>query len=309
MLLGILTALALQPDPAALRRLFEEGLQRRRQEYGASDARTAQAARDLGLFLAGQKDAAGAQAALSEALLIDEKLFGPGGAQALADAADLAAVSPPAQAGPLWQRAAGSADPRVAARSLEALGASYAAAGDRTGAAGFYRRALAKEEATGGKDRARVAVVLSALAQLVDLPEGITLLRRALVINRRALGARHPETATTEANLAGILLNAGRPGECVGMIRDALPIFEETLGQGHPRVAMSATILAYGLRAKGDKSGAERYYRRALAIDEAAYGLQHPQTLNDARTLAEFLREIGKAPEAAALERRLTAAP
>ncbi len=54
-----------QPDPAMLRRLFEEGLARRRQQYGASDARTARAASDLGLFLRGQGDAAAARPALA----------------------------------------------------------------------------------------------------------------------------------------------------------------------------------------------------------------------------------------------------
>jgi tetratricopeptide (TPR) repeat protein len=203
-------------------------------------------------------------------------------------------VSPPAEAEPLWQRTAGSANARVAARSLIALGGLHAAAGDRAGSAAFYRRALAKVEGTDGKDSARVAIVLSVLAQMVELREGIPLLQRALSINRRALGVRHPETATTDANLAGMLLNAGRSKESAQASGEALSIFEETLGSDHPRVAQAATILAYGLRAQGDRAGAERNYRRALAIDEKAYGPQHPQTLNDVRTLEEFLAEIGK---------------
>jgi tetratricopeptide (TPR) repeat protein len=272
-----------------LRRLYEDALQQRRREYGVSDSRTAQAARDLGLFLSRQNDQPGARSALGEALHIDEKTFGAIAPQTLADAADLASVSPPTEAEPLWQRTARSVNARVAARSLIALGGLHAATGDRVGAAGFYRRALAKVEASDGKDSARTAIVLSALAQMVEPQEGIPLLQRAVSINRRELGARHPETATTEANLAGMLLNAGRSHECVLVIGDALSIFEETLGSEHPRVAQAATILAYGLRAQGDKTGAERNYRRALAIDEKAYGPRHPQTLDDIRTLAEFL--------------------
>jgi tetratricopeptide (TPR) repeat protein len=294
MIASILAAFALQPDPAMLRRLFEEALQHRRQEYGASDSRTAQAARDLGLLLSRQNDQPAARSALAEAVRIDEEMLGATAAQTLADLADLATVSPPVEAEPLWQRSAGSANARLAARALITLGGLRAAAGDRVGGAVFYRRALAKVETADGKDSARMAIVLSALAQMVELHEGIPLLQRALTINRRALGARHPETATTEANLAGLLLNAGRPNDCVQAIGEALSIFEETLGSDHPRIAQAATILAYGLRAKGDRAGAERNYRRALAIDEKAYGPQHPQTLNDARTLAEFLAEIGK---------------
>jgi hypothetical protein len=194
MLAGVLAAFALQPDPAMLRRLYEHALEQRRKAYGVSDSRTAQAARDLGLFLSRQNDLRGARSALAEALHIDEKTFGATAAQTLADAADLASVSPPAEAEPLWQRTARSANMRVAARSLIALGGLHAAAGDRAGGAGYYRRALAKVEASDGKDSARAAVVLSALAQMVELHEGIPLLQRALsiTVGRSARGIRKP---------------------------------------------------------------------------------------------------------------------
>jgi tetratricopeptide (TPR) repeat protein len=234
--------LAMQPDPAMLRRLFEEALQRRQQEFGADDLRTAQAARDLGLFLSGQGDARSAQPALAQALLIDEKQLGPEAAQTLADAADLAAASPPASAEPLWKRAAASKEPHASARAFKALGAMRQAAGDAKGAAGFYRLALTKEQG------APAAMTLNTLAPLVPLREGIVLLERALAIDRRVLGARHPETASTEANLAGLLLNAGRTEESIRAIRDAIAIFEETLGVDDPRVAISSMILADGLR-------------------------------------------------------------
>jgi len=58
----ITLALAMQPDPAMLRRLFEEALTLRQQHYGETDARTARAARDLGMFLERQGEAAGARA-------------------------------------------------------------------------------------------------------------------------------------------------------------------------------------------------------------------------------------------------------
>ena len=54
MVYSLLVLLAMQPDPAALRRLFEENLTRTEKRYGAGDARTAEAARDLGLFLKGR---------------------------------------------------------------------------------------------------------------------------------------------------------------------------------------------------------------------------------------------------------------
>jgi tetratricopeptide (TPR) repeat protein len=256
--------LLFQPDTASLRRLFEQEFARHH---------TAQAARDLGLFLARHGDATGAREALREALRMEP--------QNLADSFELALVSPAGEAEPLLQRAAAGRDTVLAARSFAALGHLRDATGDKTGAAEAYRSAIALRES---------ANTFEALANDVDPVEGISLLQRALAMNRRELGARHPQTATTEANLAGMLLNAGQTDASIRLIREAMAIFEERLGVEHPRVAAAATILAFGLRAKGDRAGAERYYRRALAIDGAAYGAAHPQTVSDARTLADFLQ-------------------
>ena len=297
--------LLLQPDPAVLRRLFQEALTRREKQFGMADARTARAASDLGLFLREQGDESGARAALEEALRIDGKALGETASPTLADASELAAVSSPAEADSLWQRAAVSKDAGVASRALAALGELRESAGDRESAASFYRQALEKEEIATGASSARVAVRLNSLALALGPEKGIALLNRALAIDRRALGERHPETATTETNLSGLLLAAGRTGESAQMGRVALAGFEATLGSDHPRTATAASNLADALRAQGDRNGAERLYRRALDIDERAYGPTHPETLADVRNLAEFLREIGRISEAATLEQRL----
>ena len=284
----LIIALAMQPDPAMLRRLFEDNLARAERQYGATDAHTAQAARDLGGFLARQGDAGGAHDALARALQIDEATIGAEAPQTLADAAELAGVSPPAQAEPLWQRAAGAKDQAVAARALTALGSMRAAAGDRTGAAGFYRRALEQEEAASGSNSEAVAVRLNALASVLEAKEAVPLLQRALAIDRRALGARHPEAASTEANLAARLLSIRRFDEAARAATNALMIFRETLGADHPRCAIAADIAGYSLAGKGDRAGAAKMFRLALAVDERAFGPNAPQTMGDRRALAEL---------------------
>ncbi len=273
MMVSLLAALLLlQPDPAMLRTLYQQEFERHP---------TAQAARDLGLFLRGHGDAAGAHDYLSRALLMDDEAASP---EALSDAVELAMVSPASEAAALLQRAAAGKDGALAARAFQTLGHLRDVTGDKPAAVECYRRALALRED---------AAVLEALAADLEPAQGIPLLERALVINRRKLGPRHPQYATTEASLAGYLLHAGRTAESVRMAREAMAIFEEALGPEHPRTATAATILAWGLRARGDRRGAERLYRRALAIDTAAYGAQHPQSVADAQTLAEFLREGG----------------
>jgi len=287
---ALLIFLALQPDPAMLRRLFEDALVRAQRQYGPSDVHTARAARDLGLFLARQGDDAGARQTLSETVRMDEAALGPNAPQTLSDAADLAAVSSPSEAQPLWLRAAASSDGAIAARALGSLGDLHAAAGDRAGAAPFYRRALAKQESATGATSEAVAVRLNALATAIEPKDAIPLLQRALAIDRRALGPRHPEAASTEANLAGSLALSGRLDEAIKAASDALSIFQETLGPDHPRCAVTANMIADCLAAKGDRAGAEKMYRLAISIDERAFGPNAPQTAEDRRALNELLR-------------------
>jgi tetratricopeptide (TPR) repeat protein len=270
-----------------------------------ADSRTARAASDLGLFLKEQGDLSGSQAALQEALRVDSQALGETSNLTLADAAELASVSDPTAAEPLWQRAAASKDAGVASRALAALGELREGASDRESAATFFQRALEREETASGPASARVAVRLNALALAIGPEKGLALLNRALAIDRKVWGERHPETATTETNLCGLLLAAGRVPDSIQMGRAAVAGFEATLGQDHPRTGSAASNLADALRAAGDRAGAERLYRRALDIDERAYGTEHPETLGDVRNLAEFLREIGRVSEALQLERRL----
>jgi tetratricopeptide (TPR) repeat protein len=281
----ILAFALLQQNSAAVRAIFEQGFERRREKYGLYDARTAQAARDLGMFLARHGEEADARKVLEQTVGIDERLFGANDARTLADVGELASVTPENEAEPLWKRAAESTDATVAANALAELGRIRAAAGDRAGAAALYRRALTKE-----KDNATIALDLNALSKIVEPPEAIQALERALAINRRVLGTMHAETATTEANLAGLLADTPRNAEAIRLASEALNVFEHTVGRDHPRTAVAASILGYAYEVKGDRAQAERMYRLALEIDQRIYGPRHPQTLNDARVLDEFLK-------------------
>jgi tetratricopeptide (TPR) repeat protein len=196
-----------------LRRLYEEAQSRRQREYGSADARTAQAARDLGLFLYSAGDKAGARRAIADAVRIDEKVFGAASPETLEDVATLASVSPPAEAEPLLRRAIESPDATVAGPALTSLAELRKAAGDRAGAAAFFRKALEKAEIVDGKDGATVALVLNMLAPLVEPKEGVLLLSRALAIDKAALGPSHPQTLRDVRKLAGLLRETGRTSE------------------------------------------------------------------------------------------------
>lgn len=265
MLFDLLAVFLLQPDPASLRLIYEEGLDRRIEQFGVEDTRTAQAARDLGLYLKLRGEMDAARQTLGRTIKMDEASLGPKALETLKDAAEIASISPPGEAEPLWMRASESPEPGVASTAFAALAGLRGAAGDREGAATYYRRALTAEQDASGPLSARTAVLMSALAMTIQPEEGIPIMQRALQINRDVLGLRHPETATTETNLAGMLVNVGKPDGAIPLLTDAIRVFEITFGPGHPRIASASAVLAYAMKQKGNRMQAEALYRRALA--------------------------------------------
>jgi tetratricopeptide (TPR) repeat protein len=293
-----------QPQAGQLRDLYEQHLAEQLRDHGEFDALTAQAARDLGLFLRSHGDPQAAYNALAHAVAIDEKVSGVDAPRTLADVADLASVAPLSDAGKLFERASKSSDAGAASRALVALGEMRASQGDRDGAARYWRQALARQEAA-GPDSTNAAMILNALAQVVEPGEAVPLLRRALALDRRIYGPDYPETGGVDQLLAQALLASGRAVEAVTPGREAVSILGTKLGPEHPRTAAAANTLADVLRATRKFTEAERYYRQALSIDEKVFGPQHASTLDDIRNLAAFLRERGRTAEAVILERRL----
>jgi tetratricopeptide (TPR) repeat protein len=267
MIVPLAIALFLQPSPAMLRSLFERELAEQQARYGESDARTAQAARDLGLFLVREGDPRSGRAALETAVRVDEKLFGRAARQTLTDLAELASLVPPAEADPIWRRVAASPDGEVSARALGKLGDSRQQAGDRTGATKFYRQALARQESASGADSVRVASRLNALALAVEGEEAIALLERAIRITTIRLGPRRLETASIQMNLAGRWMAAHRAARAAGVAHEAAVTFEELLGPSHSRTIDSLMLESRCLEAAGDRSAAAKIRERVAALN------------------------------------------
>jgi tetratricopeptide (TPR) repeat protein len=209
-----------QPDPEQLRQLFAQNLTRAHQEFGDADARTAQAARDLAMFLERGGDRVATRTAYREALRLDGQSLGTSAPQTLEDAAALAAISPPAAAAPLWARASQSPDPSIAGPALSSLAQILQASGDRSGAAALLRRAVTQAEAAGGKDGEIVALVLRALAAAAPPEEAIASLRRALEIGRRTAGPRGENSVATARDLAAMLRRLGKVDEAAQIERE-----------------------------------------------------------------------------------------
>lgn len=284
--------------------LFAQAVSEREKALGSWDSKVARSLKAQGLFLKTLGDPQAATVPLSRALEIDRRNNDP----------DLYAVEESLaqtyersgnrrQAFELFQQAAAGADPQVAARSYASL-----APLDPAHAADHYAKAIAAQEKVTGPDHPRIALLLNRLAQALqekqNLPEAEAQLRRALAIQRKALGPS-PDTATTLMNLGSLLQALRRTEEAERLEREAVAILEQKRPQS---VALAAayTNLADLLSPRKDFAPAAALLRRAIAIDEAIYGTDDPEVAVDLANLGELLKGHGQQAAArTALDRAL----
>ncbi|QTA93947.1 Tetratricopeptide repeat-containing protein [Desulfonema magnum] len=132
----------------------------------------------------------------------------------------------------------------------------------------------------------------------------IPMLRQALEISEKVLGADHPSTATSLNNLGTMLQDKGDYEGAEPLYRRALEIREKVFGADHPETATSLNNLALLMKAKGDYEGAEPLFRRALEIREKVFGADHPETATSLNNLALLLQAKGDYEGAEPLFRR-----
>jgi tetratricopeptide (TPR) repeat protein len=141
-------------------------------------------------------------------------------------------------------------------------------------------------------------------------PEAETLLRNALALNEKALGAAHPSYGASQHALAVVLAQQGKYPEAEMLLRNALAVLtltEKAVGVAHPNYGSSQHVLAVVLKEQGKYPEAETLLRNALAIDEKALGVAHPDYGSSQHALALVLKEQGKYPEAETLLRNALA--
>lgn len=130
------------------------------------------------------------------------------------------------------------------------------------------------------------------------------MLRRALAIDERLFGSKHPYVAIDLNHYADLLQETSRLAEAEPLIRLAIVIDEQAYGPAHPRVASSLRTLANVLRGRYCNFEAEPLHRRALLINELSYGPSHFEVARDLQELAEALRGRNRLAEAEPLVRR-----
>ena len=122
-----------------------------------------------------------------------------------------------------------------------------------------------------------IADNLATLLQATDrLGEAEPLMRRALAIREKSLGADHPDVASSLNNLAQLLQDTNRLAEAEPLMRRALDIDEKSYGPDHPEVATRLNNLAVVYKNQNRYAEAEPLYERALALGEKSLGADHP---------------------------------
>jgi CHAT domain-containing protein/tetratricopeptide (TPR) repeat protein len=108
--------------------------------------------------------------------------------------------------------------------------------------------------------RARSGTLMGAMTDVENM------FRRALAIQDRSLGREHPSTALTLSNLGSLLMVRGDFVQAEQMERAALSTMEKVFGEQHPDTAVVLTSLSLALDRQGKIVESEASYQRAIEI-------------------------------------------
>lgn len=172
-------------------------------------------------------------------------------------------------------------------------------------AEGLIAAHRARIEAEFGREHLRAAGALLPHAEqqlaVGRYADAERLFRRALAIQRRALGDRHPQLVRGLHGLARARASGGAGAEARQLLEESIAILRDALGDGHPRTAEALSLLG-GLkwRRLGDHAGALADYRAAAAVLASRRGTAHLGTLSVHIEEALALADAGRRGEALA---------
>lgn len=130
---------------------------------------------------------------------------------------------------------------------------------------------------------------------------------QALAIRQRVLGADHPDSLSSMADLASLLAAQGKLEQAETLHRQALAKSREILGEQHTDTLTSINNLAVLLQDLGKLDEAETLYREGLSKSREVLGHDDPDTLISLNNLAVLLQDRGQLDEAEAIYRDLLA--
>ncbi|KAH8648162.1 P-loop containing nucleoside triphosphate hydrolase protein [Tricladium varicosporioides] len=116
------------------------------------------------------------------------------------------------------------------------------------------------------------------------------------------LGAEHPSTLTSMANLASTYYGQGRWKEAEDLFVQAMGTSKRVLGHEHPDTLASMANLASTYRSQRRWKEAEDLFIQVMEANSRVLGHEHPSTLTSMANLAPIYRNQGYWKEAEGLE-------
>jgi tetratricopeptide (TPR) repeat protein len=216
------------------------------------------------------------------------------------------------------RRGLAAADPAVVGDSLSHLGELQTLQASFEAGEKSYREAIVFESAlppTAG-NRAALARTLHGLGVLLErqgrYPDAEQVLRRALELQRAALGPAHPDMARTLQDLAKVIDESGNLKDAIPVMRQALAMQRQLNGsQPDPGLAETINDLGVLLYESGNYDEAEKLYGEAITMKRRLLGENHPEIALTLENLARVLQNKGdlagaeaRYREALAMQRR-----
>jgi tetratricopeptide (TPR) repeat protein len=187
-------------------------------------------------------------------------------------------------------------------QALEAVGSSAMDAGDREGAAEYFRRALALSETMTGAESALTATELyrlgSAFQSIGKLDEAEPALLRALAIRRKVLLPDDPLLGGSLGTLGSLRSQQGRFDEALDLHRQALALWTKAYGPIHPRIAVSYHKIGLIYLAKRDPTNALAWFQKSLDLRLQTLGPDHEMTLFSRSLVGVALADLHRCAEA-----------
>jgi tetratricopeptide (TPR) repeat protein len=157
------------------------------------------------------------------------------------------------------------------------------------------------EEAISQKDE-NISVLLNNLgntyAALGDANKAIEYLEKALEIDLKVFGDRHPNVAIRYNNLGSAYRALGEANKAIEYYEKSLEIDLKVFGDRHPNVARDYNNLGSAYSDLGNANKAIVYYEKSLEIDLKVFGDRHPNMAIDYNNLGSAYSDLGNANKA-----------
>jgi hypothetical protein len=155
-------------------------------------------------------------------------------------------------------------------------------------------------------DRLRVHHALAAdYGHLGDYRRALHHSQQELLLRRRIQGADHPDTLTTQSDIAFWTGESGHPAEALRLFRELLPDQARVLGPSHRDTLTTRSSIAHWTGESGHPAEALRLLQKVLPDLERVIGPSHRDTLTTRINIARWTSLCGHPAEALRLHQEL----